>query len=113
MMILNAVFYIICMFIEIFSCNPIPANWDVLITDAKCINKFMLDVVTAIVNTISDLIIWILPLPTIWNLQMNRTKKISISVIFSAGLLCVPLLLHWPLFAEPNPISNNTSYRGE
>ena len=40
-----------------------------------------------IYGLISDLYIFILPLPVLWGLQMSLRKKIAITAIFLAGLM--------------------------
>lgn len=42
---------------------------------------------TAVFNTVSDLAVFLLPVRTIWTLQISINKKMAISVIFSTALL--------------------------
>ena len=42
---------------------------------------------TAILNTISDFSLLILPIFSVWRLHMRNTQKLGISAIFAAGLL--------------------------
>ena len=46
-----------------------------------------LDFSQGIIGVISNLFIYILPLPVIWQLQMPLRRKIGISSIFATGLL--------------------------
>jgi hypothetical protein len=84
---LDFVFYAACFFLEIFSCHPIAAAWDPLIPNARCLNVETLNTASAAVNSVSDIVILLLPQPIIWNLQMSLRKKIGISATFSTGLL--------------------------
>ncbi|KAL8726422.1 MAG: hypothetical protein Q9181_006051, partial [Wetmoreana brouardii] len=45
--------------------------------------------VQGVFGIVSDLFIWFLPLPVVWNLQMPTRKKIGVTTIFATGLLAV------------------------
>ncbi|EWY88525.1 hypothetical protein FOYG_09679 [Fusarium oxysporum NRRL 32931] len=76
-------------FAVMFACNPIAMNWDVTITEGKCINRPGLYIATAITNIISDVILFILPLPMVLQLQMPFKQKIGLMGIFTIGSLTV------------------------
>ncbi|KAK5996634.1 hypothetical protein PT974_01971 [Cladobotryum mycophilum] len=76
-------------FALIFACNPIAKSWDVRITGGECINRASLYIATAAVNIISDVIIFILPLPVIVRLQIPRRQKIGLLLIFVLGSLTI------------------------
>ncbi|KAE8150862.1 hypothetical protein BDV25DRAFT_139457 [Aspergillus avenaceus] len=40
-------------------------------------------------NIVTDIIIWLLPMPMLWTIQMSRRKKIGVSAIFGLGVLSV------------------------
>ena len=44
-------------------------------------------IVTAGVNIVSDLLIWLLPFFSIARLQVDRRKKIGVAAVFGVGLL--------------------------
>jgi len=72
-------------FALIFPCQPISANWDLSITDYKCIDKAAIYLATAAVNVITDLMILLLPIPMVVRLQMQRSQKIALMVVFAVG----------------------------
>lgn len=74
-------------FAIIFACTPIEMNWNIRIQDGTCINQASLYIATAVVNIISDLILFCLPLPTVFNLQIPRRQKIGLIFIFLLGSL--------------------------
>lgn len=77
-------------FSVIFSCNPIAASWDLALAalpTTKCINRPALYLAQAGSSIFTDLLIFILPMRTIWGLQLPRKQKISVSAIFAVGLL--------------------------
>ena len=51
-----------------------------------CLKQDPLSTTIACVNIISDLYLFILPLPAVWGLQLARKKKVGISLIISTGL---------------------------
>lgn len=78
-------------------CQPIEKNWDPLMTTGHCGDSVKMDVATATINMILDLFIVILPLPSLWKLQMSWTRKAMLSGIFSLGLVyaSLPTVLHF------------------
>ena len=85
----NFVFYLIYSFIALFGCKPIAKAWDPLITNGHCINTLATDVAGGAINSLSDLVILVLPQVSIWRLQMALRRKIQISALFLIGLLSV------------------------
>lgn len=86
---LNFAVYVISTFMEIFPCSPLSKSWDPLLAHSGhcAINVLVLNVVAAAANSLSDIIILILPQPVIWNLQMHFKKRLAVSAVFSIGLL--------------------------
>ncbi|KAF5026133.1 hypothetical protein F66182_1781 [Fusarium sp. NRRL 66182] len=76
-------------FAVIFACKPIAMSWDVTITEGTCINRPGLYIATAAVNIISDIILFVLPLPMVVNLQIPFKQKIGLMGIFTIGSLTV------------------------
>lgn len=52
-----------------------------------CDHSLFVFVSSASINLASDLALLILPIKTIWELQLPRRKKISISLVFGIGLV--------------------------
>ncbi|KAI9823213.1 MAG: hypothetical protein M1826_000226 [Phylliscum demangeonii] len=70
-------------------CRPLNALWDKSIP-GTCSNTRTLLVTTVALNTCTDILVLVTPLPKIWRLQMSRSRKLVISGIFSVGgLACV------------------------
>lgn len=69
----------------IFPCQPIAMNWDLSITEGKCIDKAGIYLATAAVNVITDFIILALPVPVVLGLQMRRIQKIAVLGLFMVG----------------------------
>lgn len=78
------------MIVIIFQCNPIAATWDPalrVLPTTTCINQVAAYLTQVSINIFADLLILILPIPTIWALQLPRRQKISVSSVFAVGLL--------------------------
>ena len=84
---LNVLYYVITAFIEIFSCNPIAKSYNPLITTGHCVDINALNTSASTLNSLSDIVLLILPQISIWRLHMARKRKIQISFIFLVGIL--------------------------
>ncbi|KAI0467001.1 hypothetical protein F4859DRAFT_518620 [Xylaria cf. heliscus] len=52
-----------------------------------CDRSSVIFICSAVINLLSDLTIFVLPIRAIWQLQLPRSKKISISFVFGLGLI--------------------------
>ncbi|VUC28230.1 unnamed protein product [Clonostachys rosea] len=73
----------------IFACQPIQKSWDATITHGHCLNLPSLYIATAVANIVSDIILFILPLPMVVGLHIPRRQKIGLVIIFGIGSLTV------------------------
>jgi hypothetical protein len=67
------------------ACRPLPAYWDVKVV-GKCLNLITFTYFTNISNLCTDVIIFLMPAPMIWNLQLPTRRKILLMFIFCVGL---------------------------
>lgn len=79
-------FYLIITFFNIFSCRPIEKFWNLFIS-GSCYDINTLLKTMALFNIISDVVILILPISSIWNLQVSSKQKIGIWIVFGTGVL--------------------------
>ena len=61
----------------IFGCLPVQAAWDFTITDKDC-SAASHGIIIGIGNIITDFIIILLPVPIVWNLEMQTGRKLAI-----------------------------------
>ncbi|KAF2503017.1 hypothetical protein BU16DRAFT_26522 [Lophium mytilinum] len=66
-------------------CIPINAYWDDRVK-GKCLNIDTFTYFTNISNLVTDIWVFLLPVPVILRLQLPRNKKIALCFIFSIGL---------------------------
>lgn len=89
----NLVFYLINTFIKIFECTPRSKIW-MPKTEGHCVRIAWMIIVAAIINVISDFTILILPIASVWGLQMGRRQKLGASAVFAAGIFgCVSSIM--------------------
>ncbi|KAF7117472.1 hypothetical protein CNMCM5793_006454 [Aspergillus hiratsukae] len=68
-----------------FQCRPIQRFWDSSVP-GTCFNLVAFSYFTNITNLVTDVWIFLLPLPVIAKLQMSRNRKIALGFLFSIGL---------------------------
>lgn len=69
-----------------FQCIPREKIWTPSMP-GQCINLGAVFLLSAVGNTITDFATFLLPLYTIWGLQLPRSRKMGISGLFAVGLL--------------------------
>ncbi|KAK3382593.1 hypothetical protein B0T24DRAFT_645274 [Lasiosphaeria ovina] len=69
-------------------CVPYRAIYDFTVP-GKCYNKHTVDLASASVHLLTDVIMLVLPQRVIWGLQLSLRKKLGVSVVFSLGLLAL------------------------
>lgn len=70
-------------------CTPIAFNWDQSIPGGKCADQKATFFAVGILDLITDLCVFVLPLPMIWKLQVSRGNKVALFGIFGLGLMYV------------------------
>ncbi|KAH9897419.1 hypothetical protein F4778DRAFT_743523 [Xylariomycetidae sp. FL2044] len=86
---IHSTFHVVWIFTENFSCIPQAKIWDPTVA-GHCMNVRALYIPAAVINLVSDIIIFLLPQKTIWGLQMSTKNKIGVSLVFTLGFLaCV------------------------
>jgi hypothetical protein len=70
-------------------CHPFALNWDSTIK-GSCGNRPLTYALVGATNIATDITTLMLPVPTVWKLQMPLRLKIAITTIFCIGLLYVP-----------------------
>ena len=83
---LNVCFYTANVLSVVFQCQPVYKAW-MSSDQGKCVDTNLNLVITGSINVISDILILLLPLWTIWHLRMPIRAKVNVSVAFGAGIL--------------------------
>jgi hypothetical protein len=66
--------------------RPLAGFWDVTIPH-HCIDQIRFELVAAMMNIVVDFVIMVLPLPTIWSLQLPKRQKLALSGVYMLGTL--------------------------
>ena len=79
-------YYITTVIVKIWECSPRARIWDKSI-EGTCVNVPTVLNVDGVFNTMSDIFILLVPVKALWKLQMKRTRKIGIGLLFTVGLM--------------------------
>ncbi|KAF2176653.1 hypothetical protein K469DRAFT_606539 [Zopfia rhizophila CBS 207.26] len=88
MMVANSLTLVMVFIFQLTQCKPIAFNWDKTIPGGNCLDQKYLTGISfsmSAVNITTDWACALLPIPLLWNVQMNRRKKISVGIILSMG----------------------------
>jgi hypothetical protein len=70
----------------LFACQPVAAAWDVrLLLSAKCIDRGSVYITQAALGSITDVMLLVLPIPTVIGLQMRWRQKLGLLGMFGIG----------------------------
>ena len=79
-------------------CIPFKFQWDKTITGGHCFNIVSYYQYLSIPNILTDIIMLVLPQPSIWRLHTTRIQKVGLGVVFLAG--SIGLIASCVRFAE-------------
>lgn len=77
---------ILTVVLSIFPCKPIRKSWNPSI-EGKCANRTATWLYNAIMNIITDFMIFLLPVPVVKSLQLPTKQKALLIGIFGVGLV--------------------------
>lgn len=69
----------------VFNCKPVNYFWDKSIPGGHCIDGRAMSYTLAAVSTSTDVVVWALPIPWLWGLQMGYGKRLGIIATFALG----------------------------
>jgi len=85
-LVVNAVFYLAMLFMYIFTCWPREKIWDSSI-EGHCLDSNNLNMAMGILNVISDMEAFAVPVWAICHLSMELKRKISVLAVFGVGAM--------------------------
>lgn len=90
LLVILTMWWIAVLLTQIFSCTPVDASW--IPTKAEtCVETLMFYNAVTISNVTFDFILLILPMPSVWKLQIDYKKKLQVCGVFLVGTLYVPV----------------------
>lgn len=88
-LVLNIMFYIALFLFQFLACRPLAHAWNPLVQGTCVEDKLAVHIISASINTASNLIIVALPQPVIWRLELSKKRKWGLSAVFLLGGLQV------------------------
>jgi len=82
-----SVFYVVVFPLTLFICSPREKIWNPFYEGGSCGDQIALLIAASSFNAISDLIVLLLPVHSIWHLQISQKKKVVLALSFATGLL--------------------------
>ncbi|RPB00493.1 hypothetical protein L873DRAFT_1680359 [Choiromyces venosus 120613-1] len=72
--------------VVIFQCRPVQAYWDPSL-GRNCLRTTTPYLVNWALNTFTDFYVFLLPIKSVWDLQLPRRQKIGLLIVFAGGLV--------------------------
>lgn len=86
-------------FAIIFSCYPVTSYWDKAIV-GHCVNEHTLSWGITGTELATNIIMLVLPIPWLWKLRLDLSKKLALIGIFALGtFVCISCIVRFPLLA--------------
>lgn len=86
--------FISILLVVIFQCSPVAMAWDPLISTGHCVDKEQFFLGNSIPNILTDLAILCLPMYQVYQLNVNRGRKIGLVFVFLLGGLVVVVSIY-------------------
>ena len=85
MIIIMILFYTATNLVKIFECTPRAKIFNPKIP-GHCVDVPKLLNVSGLFNTITDVLILLMPVKAVWNMNMKASRKIVVVLVFTFGL---------------------------
>ncbi|KAI1415377.1 hypothetical protein F5Y13DRAFT_187481 [Hypoxylon sp. FL1857] len=96
MMVFVGLTGLICSVVSIFQCSPVHKAWDVHVPGV-CFNRPAFFFSNASLNIFQDLVIYLLPSPILWKVNIPAKQRIALIGIFVVGgFVCVTGIMRIP-----------------
>lgn len=67
-------------------CQPLPFYWDTTIDGGHCGNEFLSYILTGSINIATDVMVLLLPIPSLIRLEMSWPRRLTLIATFACGL---------------------------
>lgn len=88
LIILLCGFYLATTLVKIWECTPRERIWNKSVS-GKCVNVTALISASGLFNTVTDVIILLMPIKGVWTLQTTYKRKIGVVLVFTVGFMYV------------------------
>lgn len=86
LIVVLAVFYATSTLLKIFQCIPVRRIW-IPTLPGTCLPMSKVYIANCIASIVSDFVILILPMSSIWGLKTTTMRKVGVTAVFAAGAL--------------------------
>lgn len=86
LMLIIGLFYVSNTAAKIWECTPRPRIWDKSI-QGTCIDISRLLNASGLFNSITDILILLVPVKSVWKLKMDTSRKVGCVLLFTVGLM--------------------------
>ena len=84
--LMNCMWAIALLIVSIYECQPVHKAWDSEV-EGTCINWNSAYISNAVPHAVIDLYILLLPMPMLWKLSVNWTRRLGLMFVFILGYL--------------------------
>ncbi|KAH0011467.1 hypothetical protein KCU78_g10014, partial [Aureobasidium melanogenum] len=113
LMAFSAIFCVVTLIVNVLSCIPVSHYWDKNSPGHCGVDPFSWWLAQSLLNTISDIIILILPMPLVKNLlQIPARQKFGLCLVFSLGGFVVIVTIMRITTFKTGGLGDDTTYDG-
>ena len=76
-------------FATLFRCFPVQKQWEITMERGHCLSEFSVELGVPIFGLLCDIITWVLPVPIVMKLHMNRRFRVGLLLVFAVGLALI------------------------
>ncbi|KAF7884301.1 uncharacterized protein EAF02_004637 [Botrytis sinoallii] len=106
---INMLYFVACFFVSLFQCLPREKIWNPTVR-GTCLNYKPYILATGIFNCVSDALMLIFPVFSVWDLHMSFARKLGVSAIFLVGTLAVISSIMRIVYSSINNQSHDSTY---
>ncbi|KAL8898007.1 MAG: hypothetical protein Q9207_006914 [Kuettlingeria erythrocarpa] len=94
--VLSVALGVVSTFGAAFQCTPVAFLWDRSIPGGHCIDFSAFSRFTSIMNIVTDILILAMPIPIVWSLHLDKSKKIGVCAVFLlGGFVCLTSIIRF------------------
>jgi hypothetical protein len=86
LMIIIALWTVVITLNALLICSPLAYNWDIGVEGGRCANKTLAYTLIGAIDLLTDIALFALPVPMIYNLHVSRLNKIALFGVFGLGV---------------------------
>ncbi|KAI9672493.1 MAG: hypothetical protein M1817_003259 [Caeruleum heppii] len=82
-----AIYHFIGMMVVAFACSPVRKSWDLTVQGGTCVDSNVNVIFSAAFNVVTDIALLVLPMPTVWAMQLPARQRLALTGVFMTGIL--------------------------